>query len=139
MQVGYETDVDINGVVVPLLIPDTKTVIYFVKGSDMNSDNSLRGSALLTQKIYQSAIPEEYTVVEVLASEFYSCNNGMEKVNFLVNLGITNNNESGEYDFGEEEQKSSETRQYKNPLDEEVLVFSFEHESEGKLISLIAR
>lgn len=127
MNIEYELDKEISGVKVPCFIPATNSIIYFIKGLDINFDKfSLRGSGHLMQRVYKECIPDEYNVIEVNANDFYMCPDNMAKVNHLVAQGVINNNKTGEYDFGIMQQEEVE-------LDEQVLTFTFEDDnSEGK-------
>ena len=50
MGLEYETGTLINGIAVPVFIPATKQIVYFLKGNDINFDKlSLRGNGILLQ------------------------------------------------------------------------------------------
>lgn len=102
MGVEIESKNNINGVCVPCVIPATKQIVYFLKGSDINFDKfNLRGNGILLQNAMKALAGEEYSVVEINLNDFFQTSDNQAKINYLISQGIESNVAEGDYNFSE--------------------------------------
>jgi hypothetical protein len=123
MGIEPESKTQIDGVPVPLYVPETKQIVYFLKNSDIDFDKfNLRGSGQLLQILMNSLAGKEHTIVEINANDFFGTVDHLAKVNYLISRGLKSKIEDNKYDFSGMEKDSSKAT-YENS---EQTILSFE-------------
>eukprot|EP01016_Furgasonia_blochmanni_P035893 TRINITY_DN4028_c0_g1_i6.p2 TRINITY_DN4028_c0_g1~~TRINITY_DN4028_c0_g1_i6.p2 ORF type:complete len:207 (-),score=73.02 TRINITY_DN4028_c0_g1_i6:130-750(-) len=98
MKIEYQDNFEVDGFKVDLYIPNKKVIIKTFTSAFINFDRySLNGVGQIMKRVYESF--EGYKPIFLNIAEFNNLGDHMSKINYLIALGIENNNVSGVYDF----------------------------------------